>query len=229
MQVTSYGHATVALEEAGHRLVLDPGVFGDAAAALAGASTVLLTHEHPDHVDAVAIRARLAEGDVQVWGPAGAVALLGDGLPDDVASRLHAVSPGEEIAAGPFVVRTGGTSHAVIHADIPRVPNVTYLVTGSVTAYHPGDSFDLPAVGGPVDVLFVPVSGPWLKIAEVIDFASGVDPRYVVPIHEALLSEIGLAMVDQRLGTARTRGTYEYRRLAPGEALAVAPHGGPSA
>ena len=41
-------------------LVIDPGSFSDAAAALDGATAVMVTHEHPDHLDADAIRAALS-------------------------------------------------------------------------------------------------------------------------------------------------------------------------
>ena len=41
-------------------LVIDPGTFSDAAAALHGATAVMVTHEHSDHLDVDAIRAALS-------------------------------------------------------------------------------------------------------------------------------------------------------------------------
>ena len=49
MRFTKLGHSCVRLEKDGAVLVIDPGTFTDAAAALAGAAAVLVTHQHPDH------------------------------------------------------------------------------------------------------------------------------------------------------------------------------------
>ena len=76
--LTFWGHACVRLDGPGGALVIDPGAFSDGAAALDGASGVLVTHEHPDHVDADALAPRVGPG-LPVWAPAGA-ALVVDGL-----------------------------------------------------------------------------------------------------------------------------------------------------
>src|SRR5215469_5952080 len=49
MRMTKLGHACVRLEKDGTALVIDPGTWSDADAALSGASAVLITHEHADH------------------------------------------------------------------------------------------------------------------------------------------------------------------------------------
>ncbi|MDI5943191.1 MBL fold metallo-hydrolase, partial [Micromonospora sp. DH15] len=50
MQLTKYAHSCLRVEHDGGVLVVDPGVFSDPG-ALDGADAVLITHEHPDHVD----------------------------------------------------------------------------------------------------------------------------------------------------------------------------------
>src|ERR1700684_319567 len=67
MQITKYTHSCVRLEQGGRVLVIDPGIWAEAA-AVAGADAVLITHEHSDHLDAD----RLAGLGVRVFGPAGA-------------------------------------------------------------------------------------------------------------------------------------------------------------
>ena len=59
MWFTRLGHSCVRPEKDGAILVIDPGIWTDAAAALAGAAAVMVTHEHPDHLDADAIRTPL--------------------------------------------------------------------------------------------------------------------------------------------------------------------------
>jgi L-ascorbate metabolism protein UlaG (beta-lactamase superfamily) len=59
MRFTKLGHSCVRLENDGAVLVIDPGVWAGAAAAMAGAAAVMVTHEHADHLDADAVRAAL--------------------------------------------------------------------------------------------------------------------------------------------------------------------------
>src|ERR1700733_8860144 len=55
MRITRLGHSCVRLEKDGAVLVIDPGVWSDAATALAGAAAGMITHEHADHLDADAV------------------------------------------------------------------------------------------------------------------------------------------------------------------------------
>jgi hypothetical protein len=73
--------------------------------------------------------------------------------------------------------------------------------------------------GGPVEALLLPVTAPWSKIAEVIDYARAIRPRLAVPIHDAVLSEFGLALVDRLLGPQGPGIGAEYRRLGPTDSL----------
>ena len=67
--------------------------------------------------------------------------------------------------------------------------------------------------GATVETLFVPVSAPWLKISESIEFVRAVGPRRAYALHDSLLSDNGLTLTDA-LMTARSGA--EYARLAPG-------------
>ena len=113
---------------------------------------------------------------------------------------------------------TYGGLHAIIHPELPPVANVGFFVEGEGGAgglYHPGDSFDVPP-GIEVDTLFVPISAPWLKASESIDFVRAVAPKRAFALHDHLLSPPGLGLVDGLL--SRLGGTA-YQRLASGEAV----------
>jgi L-ascorbate metabolism protein UlaG (beta-lactamase superfamily) len=214
MRLRKLGHSCVRLEQAGKTLVIDPGSFS-APDALEGANAVLITHEHVDHVVVDAIRtAAQRTPDLHIWTNSSVADMLaGDGL------HVDSVAGGDRFrAVDAFDVVVIGEWHAVIHPDVPRVRNITFLVDSLV--FHPGDSFTLPEQ--PVDTLLLPVYAPWCKIAEVIDFARAVKPRLALPIHDALLSEAGLALVDRLLGPQGPGIGAEYRRLGANEALDVA-------
>jgi L-ascorbate metabolism protein UlaG (beta-lactamase superfamily) len=211
MRLRKLGHSCVRLEQDGKILVIDPGSFS-APNALDGAHAVLITHEHVDHVVVDAVRtAAQRNPDLHIWtNPSVANMLAGNGL------LVDSVAGGDRFrAADAFDVVVVGEWHAVIHPDVPRVRNITFVVDSLV--FHPGDSFTLPEQ--PVDTLLLPVYAPWCKIAEVIDFARAVKPRLALPIHDALLSEAGLGLVDRLLGPQGPGIGAEYRRLGASETL----------
>jgi L-ascorbate metabolism protein UlaG (beta-lactamase superfamily) len=193
MELTKYNHATVVLEQDGTTLVIDPGVFTPESADLVRTATaVLVTHEHPDHIDADAVRAGLdANPDLVVRAPQAVVDQLGEH-----DGRVVAVSAGDTFSVGSVPVRVFGEEHAVIHRDLPTIANVGYLVDDAV--FHPGDAYLVPGV--PVRLLLVPTSGPWAKTGEAIDHVRAVAPERAVQIHELLLSDVGQQSNVQMLG-----------------------------
>jgi L-ascorbate metabolism protein UlaG (beta-lactamase superfamily) len=204
MQVTKYAHSCVRLEHDGGVLVVDPGVFSDPA-ALDGADAVLITHEHPDHVDVEALNRALSRRPARVYGPGSLAGVLGD-----AAEALTVVTPGESFTAAGVAVRAYGGQHAVIHPDIPVVPNLGYLINDVV--YHPGDALVVPDEVQ-VDTLFAPIHAPWSKFSEVVDFIRAVAPRRAFALHDALLNDNGFGVLDRQY-TALSK--TEYRRLEPG-------------
>jgi L-ascorbate metabolism protein UlaG (beta-lactamase superfamily) len=210
MLLTKLGHACVTLEHDGRRLVIDPGAFTDPA-EVRGAEAVLITHEHWDHFDEERLRAALdADPALQVW-TLRAVADQLDGLGD----RLHVVGEGDTFTAAGMDVAVLGQLHEQIHPDIPRVTNVGFLVAGRV--FHPGDALTVPP--GPVETLLLPVHAPWSRMSEVIDYVRAVRPQQAFRMHDVLLSEVGLSLVDRLLGDGGPGTGAAYRGLHVGEQL----------
>lgn len=207
MRITKFGHACVRVEHDGQALVIDPGMFTEPE-AVDGATAVLVTHEHADHLSAD----HLAATDAPIYTIAAVAAQLAPAL----AERTTVVAPGTAFDAG-LPVRTVGERHALVHPSFPGFFNSGYLVTaGDQTIYHPGDSFELPGVS--VDVLCSPVGAPWLKFAEVLDFARAVGAPRTLAIHDRTLSEIGLEMLDDRMNRF-LEGVGSYYRVADGDDL----------
>jgi len=184
MKLTKYAHACVALEKDGSRIVLDPGTFTpDAKDAVAGAAAVLITHEHFDHFDDALLAAALeTDPELRVFGPRAVLDKLGDH-----DGRVRVLAVGDTLDVDGFGIAVHGGQHAAIHADIPRVDNLGYLVDDSL--FHPGDAYFAPEA--PVDTLLLPTSGPWTKLGEAADYVRAVKARQVVQIHELMLSDLG--------------------------------------
>ena len=61
MDVTRFGHAAVLVEAADTRVLLDPGTFSiPAAFELTDLDAIVVTHQHPDHLDRDRIGALVA-------------------------------------------------------------------------------------------------------------------------------------------------------------------------
>jgi L-ascorbate metabolism protein UlaG (beta-lactamase superfamily) len=209
MRLTKFGHACVRLEQDDRVLVIDPGTFSEAE-ALDGAGVVLVTHEHADHIDIdKLVAAHKANPALTVYANTAHAEKL-----DRLEGAVTSVAVGQTFTAAGFAVAVVGGAHAEIYEGLPGCANVGFIVDGDV--YHPGDSLFVPEEE--VRTLLVPASGPWLKLAEAIDFVRGVAPQRAFPIHDALLNERGFGNFDNWIGM---KGNTTYARLSIGESAEI--------
>ena len=212
MLLTKFTHSCVRITDGDRALVIDPGVFSEVETALQDVPAVLITHEHPDHVDADRLAAAAAaNADLRVWAPRSVVDQLA--AKSELADRLTAVGPGEQFTAGGFPVRTFGGQHALIHSSIPVVSNVCYLVADAI--YHPGDSYVVPTV--PAELALIPIHAPWAKIAEAMDFAMAVRAPRAAGIHDGLLADTGRSLYETQIRRLGLEYETDFQPLRPGE------------
>ncbi|KHL11134.1 L-ascorbate metabolism protein UlaG (beta-lactamase superfamily) [Mumia flava] len=214
MRITRFGHAALLVETDRTRVLIDPGTFSlDAAFDLTDLDAVVVTHQHPDHVDPTRVG--------RLVGANSSARLLAE--PQTVAS-LRGFGVWEATAAevtyevGDVTLTGVGFLHAVIHPDIPTIGNVGVLVEHDGTRLlHPGDSYASAPLE--VDALAVPLSAPWAKVSETVDFVRAVSPRVVFPIHDSLLTESAHAMYWARV--SEMSGVADARAVAADGSLEV--------
>jgi L-ascorbate metabolism protein UlaG (beta-lactamase superfamily) len=209
MRLTKLEHACVRLEKDGAVLVIDPGIWSGPE-ALAGAAAVLITHEHFDHLNADSLRAALtADPGLELWTNAAVARQFAD-----FGDRVHPVAHGDTFQVAGFDVHVYGEKHALLHRDIPIVLNTGFMIDGEV--FHPGDALTVPE--DRVRTLLLPGNAPWLNVSDLIDYGREVAPDRGYVIHDALLSEQGLAVLENWLKMAG-RGADTYQRIAPGSTV----------
>ena len=181
--LTSLGHSCVLIEsrsESGglSRILLDPGNLTPPLEPIANLDAILITHSHPDHLDAEQIRRLQWGGPITVYGDSSTARILAE-----AAIEPTIIEPGLAHIAGTRVTVTQWV-HEPIYAGIPLPVDFSYLIAESVFA--PGDAFAIP--DHPVDVLLLPTGAPWMKLAETIDYMRAVSPRFLLPVHDGGLA-----------------------------------------
>jgi len=142
MKITWFGHSAFRLDFAGRSLLIDPfftgnpAFTGDAEAAAAGVSHILLTHGHSDHVgDTVAIAKKngakvVANYEICLW-------LAAQGV-----ENIDPMNLGGTIAQDGFKVTMVRAEHSSSDQNIPLGNPAGMIVTpdDGPTVYHMGDT-----------------------------------------------------------------------------------------
>lgn len=203
MKITHLGHACVLIEALETRVLIDPGAFSDLWHGVTDLDAILITHQHADHVDPEHAP-KLIEDN-----PQASVYTADDVERTLLLPRAESVSAGQQLSLGRLQIETVGGNHAIIHDDIPRVHNIGFVVRGEdePVFFHPGDALDSAPAG--VDVLALPIMGPWAALKEHVEFVRALDvPTRSIPIHDELLADRGRdllgRMIEDLTGTKIT-------------------------
>ncbi len=211
MKITHLEHSCVLIEVAGERILIDPGNFSTRWHSLQDLTAILVTHQHPDHIDPNHIHTLVtANPGAKAWvEPATA-----DLCP---AAEMIPVEAGERLKLGEVEIEAVGGNHAIIHSDIPRIGNLGWVIRapGEPSFFHPGDALD--TTPSDIDCLAIPAHGPWCAMKETIDFARAVNAPHGFLIHDGLINDRGWNLTFTRLQEMTQTELVDLRDGSPWE------------
>ena len=182
VKITFIGHASLIFEYKGKVVYVDPWSELADFSKLPKADLILITHEHPDHLDMAAIKAIIKDDTIML------------------ANRLAAE------ASPRFAVMKNGDRQVIFGIGIKAVPaynlvnmrstgkpwhakgdgNGYVLTFGQTKIYVAGDTENIPemsAIQG-VNVAFLPMNLPYTMTPEmVVDAVKKLKPQIVYPYH----------------------------------------------
>ena len=184
MQITKLGHCCLLIKQQDLTILTDPGTYTTAQDEVKGIDIVLITHEHPDHLHLESVKKVLANNPATKIITNSAVSNIL--AKENIKSEL--LEHGNNTTIKEIAIEAFGEKHAVIYPTLPQVQNTGYFIANRF--FYPGDALTHP--GRPVEILALPVAGPWLKIAEAVDYAVAVKPKICFPVHDGNLKNPGI-------------------------------------
>jgi L-ascorbate metabolism protein UlaG (beta-lactamase superfamily) len=181
MKIKKIGHCCLLIKTDTLTILTDPGAFSTEQNTITGIDIVLITHEHADHFHVESLQQVLKNNpQAQVITNSGVAKKLTElGIAHTIIEGRNSTIVKE------ITIEAFDGKHEEIFEQIGQVQNTGYFIANKL--FYPGDSFHNPNV--PVDVLAVPVAGPWCKIPDAIAYALAVKPKQAFPVHDGMLQK----------------------------------------
>lgn len=165
------------------RILTDPGAWSTRQNDVQGVDVILITHEHQDHFHVESLKIVLKNNpNAKIITNRGVGALL---QKEGIAYELLEDTQSKTISG--ILLEGFGEKHAVIYKELGQVQNTGYFIAHRF--FYPGDAFYNPQK--PVEILALPVCGPWMKISDAVDYAKALKPRIALPVHDGMLKITG--------------------------------------
>jgi len=181
------------IEENGVRILTDPGAWSTAQNEIKNIDLVLITHEHSDHLHMDSVKKILQNNPAAViWTNSAVGKILSEA---EISFSLLEHGQSENFKG--ITLEGHGEKHAVIYQEYGQVQNTGFMIADRL--FYPGDSLYNPKKS--VEILALPVAGPWLKISDAVDYAIAIKPKIAFPVHDAM---INISMFSGHHGIPKT-------------------------
>jgi L-ascorbate metabolism protein UlaG (beta-lactamase superfamily) len=183
MKITKFGHCCLLIEENNLRILTDPGTYSSGQNDAKNIDVILITHDHQDHLHVDSLKTVIQNNpSAKIFTNDGVGKLLEK---ENIKYRI--LRNGQNITEKSVIIEGFGEKHAVMYVSIPQTENTGYFINNKL--FYPGDAFTNPEK--PVEILALPIAGPWMNLPEGIDYAIEIKPRVCFPVHDGILKNIG--------------------------------------
>ncbi len=183
MKITKFGHCCMLVEEKDLNILFDPGTNSTKQNELQNIDLIMITHTHSDHFDLDSIKKILKNNP-------NAKILTNTEVGKELkkaAIPFSILEHGQKVQVKGISIEAMGNDHAYLHHSVPCLQNTGYLIANRF--FFPGDALTIPK--NKIEILALPVAGPWLKLEEAIEYAKEIKPNICFPVHDGGLKSIG--------------------------------------
>lgn len=186
MTITKIGHCCLLIQTKGLTILTDPGSFSTGQNDIKDVNYILITHEHADHLHVDSLKKVLINnpGAKIITNIAVGKLLEKEGITYEILDGKNDTKLGAALSGVEQVhLEACDGKHEEIFEEIGQVQNTGYFIDDRL--FYPGDSFSNP--GKPVEILALPVAGPWCRVEASIRYAISLSPKYAFPVHDGQL------------------------------------------
>ncbi len=192
MRITKYIHSCLLFEKESDKILFDPGKFSFIEEKVKpeqfqDIQAIFITHKHPDHIDADALKKILDNNENAVVLANSQIAeMLGE---KEISAEVFE-DGNKKIAS--FEIEAFDAPHEKLLADeIPQ--NTAYIVDEKIL--HPGDSYHENLYEKrKTKILCLPTMAPWTTELQTYNFAKKMSPEIIIPIHDGYSKDFFLEM-----------------------------------
>lgn len=209
MQIKKIGHCCLLIKTNNITILTDPGNFSTDQNSITNIDLVLITHEHADHLHIDSLKEIIANNpNVQI------ITNSGVGKKLDEINIPHTIIEGtNNIEILNTIIEAYDSKHEEIFEELGQVQNTAYFIDNKL--FYPGDSYANPHKE--IDVLSLPVAGPWCKIPDVIRYALEIKPKKAFPVHDGMLKEDRIGSAHKIPEKVLTENGIEFITMNPGD------------
>ena len=211
MKVKKIGHCCLVVETNGLRIMTDPGSFSTEQTEERNIDIVLITHEHGDHIHIESLKKVLGNNPSCKIITNSAVKKLLDA--ENISCQI--LEENELDIGVKIFAKT--CPHADIYDGVTPVQNTGYMIDNKL--FYPGDAWLL--VDRPVEILALPVAGPWSKIRDAVDYGLRVNPKYAFPVHDGIIKDSALNIFSWLPEKVLNEKGIKFKPLKAGESFEI--------
>lgn len=209
MKITKIGHCCLLIEVDGKRIMTDPGGFTVSEHMLDDIDVIVYTHEHGDHFHLDSLKALIVKNPaVSVVTNTGVGKLL-----TEAGIEFTLLEGTDAATIADIAFEACDARHVEIFEQYGQVQNTGFFIAQRL--FYPGDAYAEP--GKPIDILALPVGGPWCKLADAIHYVLRVQPKNAFPVHDGLSTETGLDIHHRVVGDNLADSKVAFHPMRAGD------------